>query len=279
MGRSMIDRHAEVEDLAAGYVLGALTPDEERRVRDHLASCPEPHPELAELGGVVPYLTEVIEQIEPPASLRDRIMAAAAADLAARQAGAAPSRPVTTPEPRTPATVTSFPTAGERAERTRRRSPLAWVAGLAAVLTIGALGAWNVTLQRDLEATRAYERGLAAVLDVAGGPEGRAAILGPESGSGPTGLAAVGPDGRLAIVMRDLAPTAGSEVYEAWAIVGEAAPVPLGGFAVGPTGTAVFTADGTPVSAGATVALTREPQPGATAPTLPIVSLGTTPSS
>ena len=40
----------EIRDLAPAFVLGALGPDEEAAVRDHLASCPEPHPEMAELG-------------------------------------------------------------------------------------------------------------------------------------------------------------------------------------------------------------------------------------
>jgi len=278
----MIDRHDEVTELTAGFVLGALAPDEERLVREHLAACPEPHAEFTELGGVVPYLAETVEQLEPPASLRDRIMAAAAADLAARSGtSAAPVAGREAPALRQDsATVTAFPSAAERAERTRRRSPLEWVAGIAAVLGIVALGAWNVTLQRDLESTRGYERGLSAVLDVAARPGSQTAILTPESGAGPNGLAAVGPDGCVAIVMRGLAATTGSEVYQAWVIAGEGAtPEPIGGFSVGPTGTAVFTADQTPATAGVTLALTREPAPGAVTPTEPIISLGVTPSS
>jgi hypothetical protein len=273
----MIDRHAQVTELAAGFVLGALTPEEDRLVREHLASCPEPHLEFDELGGVVPYLAETVELVEPPASLRDRIMAAAAADLAARPR----TTPAQAPAEPTPAPVvpTAFPTAAERAERPAQRSPLAWVAGLAAVLAIVVLGAWNVTLQRDLEAARGYERGLSAVLDVAGRPGSQTAILTPEAGGGPTGLGAVGPDGEVAIVVRGLAPTTGNEVYEAWVITGDGSAVPIGGIQVGTTGTAVLTATGTPATAGVTLALTREPGPGATTPTAPIIMLGATPGS
>jgi anti-sigma-K factor RskA len=74
--------------------------------------------------------------------------------------------------------------------------------------------------------------------------------------------------------MRDLAPTTGSQVYETWVISGENAPVPVGGFAVGSTGQAAFTTQPSPAPAGATIALTLEPQAGAKAPTLPIVSVG-----
>ena len=46
----------EVRDLAAPFVLGALDADEQGAVREHLATCAEPHPEFAELGSVVPAL-------------------------------------------------------------------------------------------------------------------------------------------------------------------------------------------------------------------------------
>jgi Anti-sigma-K factor rskA/Putative zinc-finger len=282
---SVNDRHAWVAGEAAAFVLGALTPEEAALVREHLATCAEPHPEIEELGGVVPYLAESVELVEPPSSLRDRVMAAAAADLAAGREGAVASMPAAgpaaEPAPREGAAVAPFPAAAERAARAqrRRRSPLQWVAGLAAVITIAALGIWNVGLQRDRDAAQAYERGLSAVLDVAGQPGSQAAILSPQEGGGPDGLGAVGADGRVAIVMRGLAPTTGSEVYEAWAIAGDGAPQPLGGFTVGPTGTGAFLADGAPAADGVTLALTREPAPGATTPTAPILSLGTTPGS
>ena len=51
----MSERCDRVRDLAPGFVLGALTPDEDREVREHLASCPEPHEEFAELGGVTDH--------------------------------------------------------------------------------------------------------------------------------------------------------------------------------------------------------------------------------
>ncbi len=74
--------------------------------------------------------------------------------------------------------------------------------------------------------------------------------------------------------MQDLAPTTGDQVYEAWVIGGDGTPVPLGSFKVGANGTASFAAGGLPVAPGIVLALTREPGPGATTPTLPIVSKG-----
>jgi anti-sigma-K factor RskA len=75
--------------------------------------------------------------------------------------------------------------------------------------------------------------------------------------------------------MRDLAPTAGSTVYEAWVIASDGVPRPLGSFTVGGNGTAYFEAKGSPVEASLILAVTREPRTGAQTPTLPIVSSGT----
>jgi anti-sigma-K factor RskA len=75
--------------------------------------------------------------------------------------------------------------------------------------------------------------------------------------------------------MRDLPATSGSQVYEAWVIVGQAAPIAVGGFTVDPNGTASFTSRPATTPAGALIALTLEPNEGNTAPTGPIVSVGT----
>ena len=75
--------------------------------------------------------------------------------------------------------------------------------------------------------------------------------------------------------MRELAPTTGSEVYEAWMIEADAAPVALGGFRVGADGTGYLEAAGVSPQPGVVLALTREPRPGATAPSSDPVSVGT----
>jgi len=273
----------DVRDLAAGFVLGALEPEEEAAVRDHLATCAEPHPELAELGGVVPYLAQSLEPVEPPVALRARILAAAAAEMPAATATAA-----LTPAPAvapTPAAI-PFPTADERAARAAARSsrPGTWAMGIAAVLAIAVLGAWNLQLQArlsdvegDLAAAAAYQEGVARVLEVAVQPGARTAIIAPapDAPTTATGLAASGPDGTVVISMHDLAPTTGTQVYEAWVIVGDSAPVPLGGFIVGDAGTGVLRGSTLLAEPGALLALTLEPGPGATTPTVPVLTIGT----
>ena len=287
---------AEVLELSGSFVLGALESEEMDAVRAHLAACPEAHAEVAELGGVVPALFEAVELVAPPASLRDRIMTAAAADaqrvadtqrVAATQLASDAAREILTP----PATVKPFaPAADTQRERypvaadTQRggwdfgalfRRPIWAGVAIAAVIGVIALGAWNVQLRSDLDGLAAYRGGVVAVIDAAARPGAQLAVLTtPDASDGPSGLAAVGGDGAVALVMRDLAPTTGTQVYETWLIGADGKPIAIGGFKVDAGGTASFrTQHAVPVG-GVTVALTLEPAPGATAPTGEIVAAG-----
>jgi hypothetical protein len=255
--------HEQVLDLAAAFVLGALAPEEERAVREHLATCSLSHDELAELGGVVSALAESVEQVEPPAALRDRVMAAAARDLETRRA-AAPQRPTAgMPEPETVRPI----------RPARRPTRLGWALALAAALVIATLGAWNVSLRSELDTATAYRQHVEQVLTTAARQGSHSAILRSDANPAIGGLAVVSDDGSVQVVMRGLTPTTGAKVYEAWVIVGET-PVPVGSFTVGADGTGYLSGGGAPAASGVTVALTLEPGPGATAPTLPIISAG-----
>lgn len=262
----------EVRELAGAFVLGALDAAEDAAVRAHLAGDhASEHPEIGELGAVLPALLESVPVVEPPASLKGRVMAAAAADLAAR-GGAPAARTAPTTTPTAPPAPTPFPTAEQRAAR-RRTSTGGWLLRIAAVLAIAVLGGWNLLLQNQLNASQAYERNVAAVLELAVQPGSLTAVLAPDGDTG-SGLAAVAADGDLALAMRDLAPTAGSTVYEAWVIASDGVPVPIGSFQVGASGVGYLETSGLPSAEGIVLALTREPGPDATAPTLPIISAG-----
>jgi anti-sigma-K factor RskA len=256
--------HEQVLDLAAAFVLGALPPDEERAVREHLATCSLSHEELAELGSVVTALAESVELVEPPASLRERVMAAAARDLEARRP--AGPRPIVRPSPPVADVVAIRPA--------RRTARLGWALGLAAALVIAGLGAWNLSLRSDLDAATAYRQHVEQVLIAAARPGSHSAILSNKDNPAIGGLAVVGSDGSVEVVMRGLAPTSGGKVYEAWVIAGENAPAPIGSFTVGSDGNGYLAAGGAPAAAGVTVALTLEPGPGAKSPTRPIISAG-----
>jgi anti-sigma-K factor RskA len=261
----------EVREIAAPFVLGALDADEMDAVRGHLASCAQAHPEFAELGSVVPVLAASVPVVEPPPALKDRLMAAAAADLEARRGAAAiaadpvlPIGAVPDPDP-----IVVMPRAATGT------SVAGWAMRIAAVLAIVVLGGWNLLLQGQLATAQSYEQAVSAVLDVAGQDGSLTAVLTAEGDGGPTGLAAVSAAGEVTLAMRDLPATSGGQVYEAWVIAGDGVPVPLGDFQVDSAGTAFFTGDGLPTDPGIVLALTLEPGPGATTPTMPIVSLGT----
>ena len=254
--------HDEAVELAAPFVLNALEPDEEEAVREHLRACPLPHEEFAELGSVVPVLAETLEPVEPPAALKGRILAAAADDLMAR--------------PVVPATAVAAPAPEPiQIDSRRRPSPVSWFLVAAAGIAIVALVAVNLLTLGRLNSSEQYERDVAAVLEAGSQPGAVTAVLAPAESGGPRGLAAVSSNGAVTMAMQDLAPTSGNEVYEGWAIVGDAAPVPLGGFTVGESGTGRLDGTGVPAEPGMTVALTREPGSGATTPTLPILAAGT----
>lgn len=257
----------EADELAPAFVLGALDDEEMEAVRHHLADCPNEHAEFASLGSVVPALLETVEPVEPRPELGARIMAAAREERAGRIEAA--WRPTRQPAAADRA-VSDAPVA-------RRRPPLAWVTlAAAAAIVIAALGVWNLQLRGQVDELAGYRNAVLGVLDRAASPGGQLAILTADGApSGPAGIAGVGSDGSVALAMRNLAPTTGSEVYEVWAIGGDGQPRPIGSFTVGGSGAGgAVTAVGVNES-GVTVAVTREPRPGATTPTLPIIALGT----
>ncbi|MEO5705135.1 MAG: anti-sigma factor, partial [Candidatus Limnocylindrales bacterium] len=269
---------------AASFVLGALEPAEADAVRAHLAGCPEAHAEVAELGSVAPMLLETVDRMEPPSGLRERILAAAAADTqrAADTQGAADTQRAADNQrvievPRRSDTQRG-PNAGLIRSTSAFRRPVWAAIGIAAALGLVALGAWNLQLRGQVDQLATYRNAVAAVIDQAAQPGAQLAVLSQSNGNaGPTGLAAVTGGGTtVSMVMRDLAPTTGSEVYEAWLIEGANAPVPIGSFTVDASGTAIFatTARAPSDLSALTLALTREPRAGAITPTLPIIAAG-----
>jgi hypothetical protein len=262
----------KARELAPAFVLGALEPREERAVRDHLATCPEVHDEVAAFGGVVAHLADSVDLVEAPVGLRERVLAAAAADVALQP----PARPAITPaagrfEERTgPRAI--VPPAPRGQARPWMVQPT-WLAGLAAAIVIVVLGAWNLGLQAELSDARAYRAHVDDVLAIARTPGATVAVLlSPQPGAN-SGLMAVAADGRAAAVVSGLPATSGSEVYEVWVVVGSDPPQPVGTLAQ--SGAIAFLSGAIgPVPPGATVALTREPTPNPTTPTLPIVSKG-----
>lgn len=257
----------EVDELASGYVLGALERAEMEAVRAHLRSCDRPHPELVELGGVVPYLGAALDPVEPPASLRGRVRAALAdeVDDTIRRTAAPDTRPDQVPS--------SSRRGGVRFAWTPVRLGLA---GLAAAVVL--LAGSTLYLARELDQRQSEAAQLAAITRLASAPGSRTVALVGSAQAGTVGLAVLPgsgepPNGGL-LVVDGLAPTVGSQVYEVWVIEGSSPPRPIGGFQVPSSRHGWFIGLPTSSVSKLTVAVTLEKGPGATKPTLPIVASG-----
>jgi anti-sigma-K factor RskA len=71
----------QCEELLPGYVLGALALDEAVAVAEHLATCPQCQASLEIYEAVVDRLGEAVIQLEPPAPIRQRLLATVQAEL------------------------------------------------------------------------------------------------------------------------------------------------------------------------------------------------------
>lgn len=266
--------HDEALELAGLYVLHALEPEEEAAVRAHLVTCPLAHDEFEAVGGVVPALIEAgldgLEPVEPAAALRDRILAAAAADRAAPDS--LPSRSPSRPSP-DPIPFPSAPRRTARAERGRTR-PFDWALRIAAVIAIVAAGAYGLTVQGQLDTARQFDQAVAAVVQAGSQPSAKTVVLATQKDQRGTGIGAVRADGSVVLALRDLTATSGEQSYTAWVIVGNDAPVNVGDFAVGGSGVGSFTTRPAQTPPGATIAVTLEAKAGNAVPAGPIVVAG-----
>jgi anti-sigma factor RsiW len=272
----------EVRDLATPFVLGILEPDEAARVREHLATCPESHAEIVELGATIPALARSVEIAQPSADLGPRILAAARAEQAEGIASGAiaPQAPDPAPVPASRKTAIPADRRGSFGFLDALRRPRLAFAGLVAMLAIAVLGAWNLQLQGQVGDLTAYRAAVAAIESAATASGTQPILLGSgTSVGGAAGLAAFDNTGRLVIAMRDLPPTSGTQVYEAWVIGANGSAMPAGSFVVGSSGTGTLTAAVGDYRSFSAVALTREAGPGAATPTLPIIVQGQVSSS
>ena len=200
----------ELDELAAAYALGAVQPDEERAVSQHLATCAAPHAEARELIGAAAFVPAGLEPVAPSAALRARLMATVAATPQEHPGADAPRA--------LPATA-SHQVAREPIELRRRwwemRALPAALAAAALAAAVG-LGAWNLNLSRELAARDAALRAVASA-DAAyavTGSAGAGWVLDTDEG---------------AIFLADeLAALPADRIYELWLIGADGAPVAVG---------------------------------------------------
>jgi anti-sigma-K factor RskA len=188
-----------------------LEPDEARAVRDHLATCREPHEELRSLLGADQVLAMSLDAVEPSPRLRERVMASI--ERTAQERDAVERPPAATPTP-PPSRAGWFDWLSPRVARP--------VAG-AAVVALVAVGAWGVTLQSQL-AER--DRALRAVADAIADGETAFRV----EGSAGRGYVVDTPGSGAALVVADLAALPADRIYELWLLDAAGTPVAVGTF-------------------------------------------------
>jgi anti-sigma factor RsiW len=274
---------SRVIELASGYVLGALDPEEMLDVKNHLRVCPNAHPEFDEFGGVVTYLAETLEPLEPPAWLRESVLAAARADLESRRRAqepvaiplATPSMAAAVPDVCGVSAKSGRVLSIARARNPRRHRALTWATRIAAAAALILLSGYSVSLQGDLDKAKKAQDEDASLNYMWAQPDTLKAVLTASDGSSASGMAALRPNGHILVRVHGLKPTQGDEVYAVWFGVGQATPGKVGTLTVDDSGSGYLEVDNVPTSANLRVFVSREPNASVTKPTGPTVVGGT----
>jgi hypothetical protein len=271
-----------VRELASGFVLGALDTNEMIAVADHLDSCAHDHPEIDEFGGVLLYLAESVEPVEPPAWLRESVIAAAKADLAAtRRIGLASERrvyePVAVVVPMTAPEVAAAPTAITsiaKARVSRRRRALTWSMRVAAAVAIVVLTGTGVIVQGNLDKAAKSQTEDSKIVYALQDNQTRSAAMSAPGSSKIAGIALLMPTGHIILKMYALAPTRNDEVYTVWLTTDKGGPIKVGSFTPEDTGVGFLEVYNVPTSANVWVFVSKEPNDKGTVRTGPIIASG-----
>jgi anti-sigma-K factor RskA len=235
----MSTQHPQIPDdvaaLISAHALGALDPDEAALAEQHIAAsdaCRRAYEDALETAAA---LALAVADSEPPAELRDRIVAAARAERAPAVRPAPPRR-----RPGLAALLT--PSSGFA------------LVGIAAAIAFALIAVWQ---HNSATSARDRQEALVAILAA---PDARVVPLERKGGGTPSGRV-IAAGGRAALVSALRPPPAG-RTYQAWGIPrGGGAPVPLPTFS---RPGAVIILNG--VSRFAQVAVTVEPSGGSPAP-------------
>jgi len=275
----------KVRELAPGFVLGALETEEMIAVQDHLDGC-DLHAEIDELGGVVPYLAQAVPPAEPPAWLRESVIAAAKADARARQrvgkgtehrlaihvpAAQAAQEPIAAPAVSTPAaaTVISF----RSRAWSRRRQIAAWSTRIAAALLVVGLGTYAVSVQDRLNHPASPTLDIPHVIQV--GTRVAALTSSDTSAKAPGGLAVLQQTGHVLMNIYNLPATAGDQVYVVWVTTRSVSDSEIGWFTADSTGRVQVEFPNVPNAPNLFLYVTLEPNSHVTKPSGATVVSGT----
>ena len=303
--------HEELRELSAGYALGVLDEPERRAFELHLPTCASCAAEVRDFTAVASALALDVAQVDPPHSLRERVLRAAAQPgpqpaaiepIAGHRA--TPSEPagraIEPSEPAGRAIEPSEPAgrAIENEQRRPRRESLLALLSAAAVLIAVALGAYAMTLQRRIAVLEQQVRSAAdreaqsqqqlVQLRAAGDLSThvrkilaaddlrRLDLAGTKAAPAASGRAFWSQREGLVVAFANLPATDAGQVYQLWVIPPGGNPIDAGLLELQPDGRALTLArTGTSQRVG-TVAITLEPAGGSPAPTLSnVIAAGT----
>lgn len=281
--------HAEYEQLAAGYVLGALEPDDEHRFQRHLEGCAVCEASVRELEEVAGALAYAAPPVEPPAALRASIRQ----EIGATARSSRRARPfklrtnqalprTNWAQSRTNRVQSRTNRALSRTSRALPRASRALLTGLAVaacILALFALGFWNMSLRNEnmlyRQRVAAFEEASRLLQD----PTTQTVRLtgpGTERGARVTVFASSRQD-RGALIVEGLGAPSAGRVYELWGIPngkGLDRAMPATVFRTGGEGVAPFLFE-LPIQPNMTYGVTEEPGPGGSRkPTRPPILVG-----
>ena len=194
----MHNKHIDSETLTA-YAFDALPPDELIAIGSHLATCSMCQQEVASFRTIGDYLPYALPSSEPPAGMRERIIARAQATPQHRMTEASrPTRAVESPS-------------RMRIPWLRRLTPFALAFSLALGVLFGRY--WPTTPSSLVE-----QPGVQAV-----------ALTGQGQGAGT--FAVVASSNRAQLEVTGLPPLPAGQVYQLWLLDGDT-PISVGTFAV-----------------------------------------------
>lgn len=149
------DPHAVFEELAAGYALHALEPEDEQLFVAHLSACARCERVLSEHAAVLAQLAYAPDAAEPPPSLLEGIRAGISAS----------GRGVDFPR-QPEAADAPVPLAAVRARRdaARLRRAGTWMGIAAAFALVVSLGVWNTSLRQDRDEQAAWSERMASAV-------------------------------------------------------------------------------------------------------------------
>ncbi|MFD5831560.1 anti-sigma factor domain-containing protein [Lentzea sp. NPDC060358] len=204
------------EELAVGWAMHSLEPDEEALLRDHLPTCATCRGAVRSTEEVLAGIGGAVRQEQPPPRLRAKLM---------EQIEHTPQEPAVAPAPRPAAPTPLRP----QHRRPTGRMLLAAAAALAVLAGGGYLGVRVNQLSGEVTAAESRTDDLNKALSLAADPDTSKAVLRSTTG---TEMAVVlsNPDA-AAVMPLNLEPNDDGHVYVVWG-ASTKAPVPLAVFDV-----------------------------------------------